>query len=201
MKSLRYTLIGEGFAEYEFIPSYLNWISKWHGIKFVQSKIRLPLSRPSGVSRVIENAEFLCEQSFYGTSPADLFIIGIDLDRADATDEQVHHKKRTLELEKSLGDFYSKLKQQIILFVPVQAIDYWIRYQQVTSVANSLESKSKDEIKQLVYGSKTPDRKQITRITRAIAEKADFDELARQSHSFKHFHEQVISFLKTAANP
>lgn len=199
MKPLRYTLIGEGFAEYEFIPSYLSWISRKYGVELIQSKIRLTLSRPSGVSRVIENAELLCGQSFYGGSPVDLFIIGIDLDRADPTDEQVHYKKRTAELSKSLGAFYPEFKKRIILFVPVQAIDYWVRYQQVTSVANSLESRNKNEIKQLVYGNKNPDRQHIVRTTRAVAEKADFDELARQSRSFKHFHDQVIDFLKTAA--
>ena len=36
----------------------------------------------------------------------------------------------------------------------------------------------------------------MERVARDIAEKADFDELAKQSRSFAHFHDQVITFLE-----
>ncbi|WP_262898063.1 hypothetical protein [Fibrella forsythiae] len=35
----------------------------------------------------------------------------------------------------------------------------------------------------------------MEKVAKEIAEQADFDELAKQSRSFCHFHEQVTAFL------
>ncbi len=199
MKKILYTLVGEGFAEYEFIPAYLEWVAERNRIEFIRTRIQVAVSKQGGISRVLEEIKPLCELSFVSDKPVNLFVAGIDLDKSDYTDEQEHHEIRKFQLIKCLGKLHQKFGDKIILFVPIQAIDYWIHYQQVTPTANSLESKSKDEIKKLVYGRKDADRQQIKRIARTVGESADFDELAKQSRSFKHFHDQVSDFLNRAS--
>jgi len=198
MIQLSYTLVGEGFAEYEFIPAYFNWLSKLHKIDLIRSRVQLPISKQGGISRVFEAIKPLCEQSFLSNRPVNLFVAGVDLDKPDHTDEQTHWKSRTHELIKCLGKLHQKFEDKIILFVPVQAIDHWIHYQQDKSITHSLESKSRDELKKLVYGKKDADRQTIKRIARSIGEKADFAQLATQSKSFKRFHDRVTAFLNLA---
>jgi hypothetical protein len=94
-----------------------------------------------------------------------------------------------------MGKVYKQYKEKIILYVPIQAIDCWVYYIQHNATANSLESTNKDETKKKVYGEKNPDRQRIERIVREVAAKADFAKLAKQSRSFKHFHEQIVAFL------
>ena len=94
-----------------------------------------------------------------------------------------------------MGKVYKYYKKDIILYVPIQAIDCWIYYVQNNATANSLESTGKDEIKRKVYADKNPDRQRIEKVAREAGTKADFAKLAKQSRSFAHFHKQVIEFL------
>lgn len=94
-----------------------------------------------------------------------------------------------------MGKVYRQYEDRIILYVPIQAIDYWVHYVQQNATANSLESTSKDETKRKVYGEKNPDRQRIEKVVREAAAQADFAKLAKQSRSFAHFHKQVTDFL------
>jgi hypothetical protein len=197
-QKLTYTLISEGFAEYEFIPAYVNWIVKRQFVdcQVVQTNIRIAISKNSSVSKVLQSAATFCEQSFADTrNPCDLFIIGIDLDEPDFTDELDLHTKRLQELKEKMGKVYRLYEGQIVTYVPIQAIDYWIRYAQQDATPNSLESAGINETKQKIYGEKNPDRQKISKVVKAVAEKADFDRLARQSRSFARFHQQMVNFL------
>ncbi|MCY7352979.1 MAG: hypothetical protein LH606_20365 [Cytophagaceae bacterium] len=195
MKKVTYTLVGEGFAEYQFLPAYFDWVSKKYQVNLIRSKIQINISKPSGFSKVLKEVNSLCVQSFVSAKPVDFFVAGIDLDETDFTDTLEHHQKRVNELIVRLGKLHKQFSHQIILFVPIQAIDHWINYQQVDSIANSLESKSKKEIKRLVYGHEDAKRFHIERISLTVGKNADFDELAKQSRSFRHFHNQVQQFL------
>ena len=61
--------------------------------------------------------------------------------------------------------------------------------------SNSLESIGKDETKKRLYGNDINETK-IEKIAKEVAEKADFEELAKQSKSFKLFHEQIKNFIR-----
>jgi hypothetical protein len=201
-KRLRYTLIGEGFAEYEFIPAYLEWVAGNQSIKMQvsQTKIRLPISKNPSVSKILTEAGTMCAQTFADKKdPCDLCIIGIDLDQPDHTDELDYHKKRIDELTTKMGKVYTVYKDQLIIYVPIQAIDCWISYLQQHVAANSLESIAKETTKKVVYGESKPDRQRIVQVVRAAVANADFNELAKQSRSFRHFHNQVTSFLEAFA--
>ncbi len=197
-KSLRYTLISEGFAEYQFIPIYMSWASKQTGnLQVTRTNIQIAITKNPSVSKVLQEAATLCARSFADDkNPCDLFIAGIDLDKPDFTDELEWHDKRIREMKEKMGKVYRLYEDKIILYVPIQAIDCWVHYVQQNATANSLESTSKDETKKKVYGEKNPDRQRIEKVVREAATNADFPKLARQSRSFNHFHKQILAFLE-----
>ncbi|WP_421826695.1 DUF4276 family protein [Larkinella sp.] len=206
MTKLIYTLVGEGFAEYAFIPAYLKRMAENRSVQFVRSNIRIAISANPSASKVIEKAAQFCEQALVSESH-ELFIIGIDLDKADFPPELMHHTKRRNELVAKLGKLHKTFEKKIVLYVPIQAFDHWLYYQcykvnlkEVKPTPNSLEAKHQDEIKTRLYGKKAADRLTMEKIAKTVAEKADFDELAKQSRSFDHFHKQIVTFLASYNN-
>ncbi len=197
MNKLVYTLISEGFAEYQFIPAYMDWMSRQSGqLQTVRTKIQIAITKNPSVSKVLQEAGTLCAQTFADKrNPCHLFIAGIDLDTTDFDDDLPLHRKRLDELKGRMGKVHRLYEQKIILYVPIQAIDYWIGYSQYNATPNSLESFSKDDIKKKVYGDKNPDRQRIEKTVREIASTTDFRRLAKQSRSFNHFHKQVEAFI------
>ncbi|MFN8355329.1 MAG: hypothetical protein U0Y10_12815 [Spirosomataceae bacterium] len=196
MKKIKYTLLGEGFAEEEFIAIYLKKV----GVKLdfeLQRNTKLKLTNPNK-ERVLENAKNFCIRSLSDLRD-DLFVVGIDLDEADYSLEKFEAAKQ--KVEQAIGKNYEQFKTQVIIFVPIQAIDYWLYYQyyklQNTKkpADNSLESKTKNEVKNRIYPEKN--ERAIRKIARQVSEKADFEELAKQSSSFKDFHKQTQSFLNS----
>ncbi len=196
-KTLRYTLVSEGFAEYKFIPAYMEWAAKETGdLQVVRTNIQIAITKNPSLSKVLQEAAILCARSFADDrNPCHLFIAGIDLDEPDFTDDLELHGKRLRELKERMGKVFKQYEAQTILYVPVQAIDCWVYYVQQNATANSLESTGKNETKRKVYGEKNPDRQRIEKVVREAAAQADFAKLAKQSRSFKHFHNQVIAFL------
>lgn len=199
MKKLIYTLLGEGIAEDAFIPAYIQSVAKVKNIQTVRSRLKISTSSKPSMSKVLDHLESFCIQSLVQNNEQ-LFIAGIDLDKPDHTDKQELYKARIQELKNKLGTLYGKYENKIILFVPVQCIDHWLYYQYYKidksekPSNNSLESQSGKEIKKMLYGNRR-DGGQIKEITAKIIKDCDFDELAKQSRSFRNFHEKVTKFI------
>ncbi|GAB4045797.1 hypothetical protein [Spirosoma litoris] len=199
MKSpLVYALIAEGFAEYSFIPVYVKRLATEKGLQVKRSSLDLLKKQPSK-SKVLQEAEELCLKALRDEEQ-DFCIIGIDLDGPDQTDEQNEHTLECTKLNKALGTAYKRYKEHIIVYVPIQAIEHWLAYQAYHLKINEkptkgvLEKLHQKELKRLLYRDKD-DRRKMQSIAQDIAEKADFNELAKQSRSFSHFHKQVTAFL------
>lgn len=203
-KPILYTLIAEGFTEYKFIPVYLNRLAEGMDLRTKRSSVGLSKSHPSkskiltvvyrlGISALQENNH-------------DLFLVGVDLDQPDHTPEQSHHAAQLDELSAALKTLRTSYSDRIVLYVPVQSIESWLAYQAYKTTGSacppghSMESKKQNELKKLLYGNKDADSLKMETVAEAIARKADFTELARQSRSFKHFHDQVIDFLNRASS-
>lgn len=203
-KKLTYTLLGEGFAEYAFVKIYLERLvnDKKDNIQVVSSKLMKPSGGKSSSSQVLANIKNLCIKSFVSRDDIQIFIAGIDLDQTDNDPDLPKYKARIKEMTDKLGkELYERYQHKIILFVPIQAIDYWVLYQHYRSTNedkpkdNSLESIAKDAVKKRLYGANANEIK-IERIVGEVATKADFEELSKQSKSFKIFHEQLKVFVK-----
>jgi hypothetical protein len=199
---LTYTLLGEGYAEYAFLEIYLRRMyAKYKpDTQLVSSRLMIPKGGISNSSRVLANLLKHCQTSFINRNDVQIFIAGIDLDTTDFEDDLPNHKARIKEMTDKLGRLYGLFQDKIILFVPIQAIDFWILYQyyhlenNLKPTNNSLESFSKNDTKKKLYGNNINQTK-IERIAKDVAEKADFEELAKQSKSFKLFHEQIKLFI------
>jgi hypothetical protein len=202
-KKLTYTLLGEGFAEYAFLEIYLRrmYANSKPDTQLVSSRLMIPKGGVSNSSRVLANLLKHCQTSFISRNDVQLFIAGIDLDTTDFEDDLPKHKARIKEMTDKLGKLYGHFQDKIILFVPIQAVDCWILYQsyrlknETKPANNSLESINKNDTKKRLYG-KDINQTKIERIAEQVAEKADFEELAKQSKSFKLFHEQLKKFIE-----
>ena len=196
MKKIKYALLGEGIAEYEFIPAYLKKIGDF--LEFdIQRNRKLQLNNPNK-SEVLKNAQNFCIRSLSDHGDQ-LFIVGVDLDQTDYLPELEKFISEKKVVERAIGKDYKQFQDRVVIFVPIQAIDCWLLYQHYRLTnskkppPNSLESLPKDEVKHKVYSKN--DGQHIRKISLQIAEKADFDELAKQSASFSDFHSQVKTFL------
>lgn len=203
-KKLTYTLLGEGFAEYTFMKIYLERLvaDKKENIQVISSKLMKPSGGKSSSSQVLANIRNLCIKSFVSRNDIQIFIAGIDLDQNDNDPDLPKYKTRLKEMTDKLGkELHELYRNKIILFVPIQAIDCWILYQHyrlkndAKPTNNSLESVNINDTKKRLYG-KDFNQTKIERIAEQVAEKADFEELAKQSKSFKFFHEQVKNFIE-----
>ncbi len=199
-EKLTYTLLGEGYAEYAFLEIYLRRVFEKEkpNIQLVSSRQMKPSGGKSSSSVILSKIKDHYITSFINKNDVKLFIAGIDLDESDFEDDMPKYQARIEEIKSKIGKLYSKFEDKTILFVPIQAIDYWVLYQDKSEgkIANSsLEAKSKDEIKKQLYGTSNANQIKIEKVAIEVAQKADFEELAKQSKSFKLFHNQVKSFI------
>lgn len=199
-EKLTYTLLGEGYAEYAFLEIYLRRVFEKEkpNIQLVSSRQMKPSGGKSSSSVILSKIKDHYITSFINKNDVKLFIAGIDLDESDFEDDMPKYQARIEEIKSKIGKLYSKFEDKTILFVPIQAIDYWVLYQDKSEgkIANSsLEAKSKDEIKKKLYGTSNANQIKIEKVAIEVAQKADFEELAKQSKSFKLFHNQVKSFI------
>jgi hypothetical protein len=196
-KRLDYTLIAEGYAEYAFIPTYLRLVATQHQVQAVKSNIGFK-GQNAGKSKVLKEAELLSTAAILQNHQ--LIVIGVDLDAADHEREQPKHTAECDLLIKALGKSYKNYGDRIVHFVTVQAIEQWMAYQAYKIglaekfSENSQESKHQSELKKLLYGAKE-NGPNMDRVAEKIALSADFNELAKQSRSFAHFHKQITTFL------
>lgn len=82
---------------------------------------------------------------------------------------------------------------KIILMIPVQCVEYWLRYLKENKMNPGFhivfENERKKTIKKNIYGNASSSEKK--RIILELSTNIDLDFLASKSHSFRHFFELV----------
>jgi hypothetical protein len=119
MKKLTYTLIAEGHAEYAFLEKLIESIAGTYNLQTKKTPLKISASANPSKSKVLAEINTFCNRSFQPAVNADLFIAGVDLDEADHSLER-HNQ----EIKSKLGKLHTLYGEKIILFVPIQAIDY-----------------------------------------------------------------------------
>lgn len=199
MKQIKYTLIGEGFSEEYSLPIILSQLGKDKEWRFVRSK-RLKITQSSNPSKtkIINKASVFSKTSLF-LHKDDVFIIGVDLDSNDLSPDMNKFENQKKEILEKVD---TKFHLKTLVFVPIQAFDYWLLYQKYRIddsckkyPVNGLESKDKKEIKKLLYGTESPSERIIKKICTAISEKADIQEMCKQSKSFNKFITELIEKL------
>ena len=198
MKTINYNLLCEGYSEHYSLPKLLEEFGKQEAFIFKRSKLRIKNSSSPSKSKVIQKtAEFATETLV--VENLDLFIVGVDLDQPDFSDETPIWQKQHDELLTSID---KQLRDKVVIFVSIQAFDYWLLYQKYKidnsqkPIANSLESRSKNDIKKSLYGKSFPSEYEIKKICELISSKIDIKELQTQSKSFNKFISSLNTILK-----
>lgn len=125
----------------------------------------------------------------------DLCLVGLDSD-------DDNHLEKYAQMQEKLE--ISGLENNGIIFIPVQAIEYWLWYIKVKKADNTIEitaiidkSMERKELKTLVYGRKKPTNKLSNPIVESLSKNIDFSWLTDHSASFRHFYDSFYHYLKT----
>lgn len=197
MTKIRYTLLAEGIVENEFIPGLFKKLSAGKNITISKSSLSIKQSSGPSKSKVLKLVNLFAKNSIL-VNDEQLFLVGVDLDSADHDLSQLHEQEK--QIRALIPDGVDENKA--IVFVPIQAFDHWLLYQNYKikrsekTTANSLESKSSGEVKKSLYGVSNPDGYLIKSTTKKILDVLDVEELSKQSKSFKHFYDQLPKILK-----
>ncbi len=126
----------------------------------------------------------------------DLCLVGRD---SDDNEHHVLYKKMESDLVES------ELTDKALLYIPVQAVEYWLWYIKVKKENPGVENtlvidrvKSRQELKQDVYSSTRAriSNKKSNPIVEALSKDIDFDWLKLHSNSFEHFYNLFENYLK-----
>jgi hypothetical protein len=123
----------------------------------------------------------------------DLCLVGLDSDDDNHADK--HGQMQEALEESGLGN-------NGVIFIPVQAIEYWLWYIKVKKGDGSIETTpnidatmERKELKTLVYGRKKPTNKVSNPIVESLSQNIDFPWLTAHSASFKHFYDTFQNYL------
>ena len=122
----------------------------------------------------------------------DVFFLGRD---ADSQKEKVY-KEMLGKIESSLDEYW---REKIIIFLPVQCTEYWLRYIKELKKGMTVDSigefeiQRRKRIKSNIYGNKKWDERQA--YIQELCSDIDISSLCQLSESFNHFVESIQSFL------
>lgn len=187
------SILVEGITDEYFLSNYLKKLARENGILLSISR-----SKVVGKDEVLKNVSAVANDCL-NIKNQDFFVVGIDLDTNDP--DNTLHSKELKKIEEKLPKVN---RDKAIIFIPIQVLDTWLLYQAHKMgnkykkyPNNGLESRESDTVKRELFNVSKPNRNMIkTLCDNLITNKADFDELAKQSKSFKHFHQQVVKFLE-----
>ncbi|MEN0051343.1 MAG: hypothetical protein AAF806_30035 [Bacteroidota bacterium] len=124
----------------------------------------------------------------------ELCFIGLD---ADDHEHEAYFQEMKAELEAY------DLADKALIFIPVQAIEYWLWYIKIKKENPDLDqvdqienSKIRSAMKQLVYGRKRPRTKISNPVVRNLSQDIDVDWLRQCAASFDHFCAHFEAYLE-----
>ena len=122
----------------------------------------------------------------------ELCFIGLDCDDKE-------HAAYYAEMQEELKE--DGLQNNAIIFIPVQAIEFWLWYIKVNkenpNLANTaiIDSDSRKDLKKRVYNRKRPTNKYSNPIVEQLSQGVNFEWLTTHSASFKHFYDLFNNYL------
>lgn len=188
-KPFIYGILCEDKAHRNFIERYLDQVHTDLFLEHDEFRWRIHAANAKEVDDSIPDATRLGFVRYN----LDILIVGRDADSID------HRRIETLKTNLHTSCSYHHPK--VVLMVPVQCIEHWLLYikrhtENPGSTKNeTLEPVKRPECKKLVYGdAKKPDNQVI--IASELLAHLDVNWLVSRSESFKHFHQQVETFIQ-----
>lgn len=180
---ITYGFFGEDEAQRNFLEKYLNHQYPDTFIEDENERWRFKATNGDQVDKLLPDAlrqRILLE--------LDVLFVGRDVDT---------EHKTTIKIRQEV--YAGKCKgHPVVLMLPVQCIEYWLwyikRHRDEPGKHSSLESNPRTAAKKAVYGDTNIVRKQIP-LANDILGHFDVSWLESRSESFKHFHNQVKTFI------
>ena len=191
MKILKYGFFGEDEPLRIFLQNYLRTIST-EQIQFAKDIPFAKRFKVANKKQVDTQFAEVCERGLTDYRQ-DCIFVGRDLDTFDSTIFQ----QKLGAMQQQAGRWV----KQTLFLIPVQCIEHWLWYlkwrQENPSATKNinLESRTRGEAKQMVYGSHKPPPKLSIPIVDALSSQFDVEWLCTRSESFNTFHQAVIRFL------
>lgn len=198
MKILKYGFFGEDSAQFIFLQNYLNHFTTQceKNIKFITDDEFCKKYKGKGRTNVEKLYKEMVQIGIEYWQQ-NVFFIGID---ADTEYFNVMEK----EFSTIKNTIFPKFQNQTCILLPIQAIEYWLWYLKLkienpsTNKNEPLEKYPRTRAKEMVYGMVRPTNEHSDPIVRKLSSKIDIQWLESRSESFRHFHNQVIEFVKNS---
>lgn len=180
---ITYAFFGEDEAQRNFLEKYLNHQFPDTFIEDENERWRFKATNDKQVDKLLPDA--LRQRTLLGL---DILFVGRDID----TDQ----KPKILEKQ---SEYASTCRNQpAVLMMPVQCIEYWLwyikRHRDEPGKNTPLESQTRLQAKAAMYAGTNVVAKQIL-LANDILGSLDVSWLESRSESFKHFHNQVKTFI------
>jgi hypothetical protein len=195
MKTLKYGYFGEDSAQQIFLENYLGQLPDYlnlQGIIAFEKDATFKLigkDKPTVLKLFAEAV-----QKGLAHHDQDVFFIGVDSDDDD-------YRKLHSQM---VGKLVPIFQQQTFIFIPVQCIEHWLLYlkfkkEHPQSNKNEVfERVARPDAKKRMYGFPRPVASKQAEIVITFTQNREIEWLENRSDSFRHFHSQVIDFLKKA---
>ncbi|MGA0555534.1 hypothetical protein ACO2Q8_02715 [Larkinella sp. VNQ87] len=187
IKPIRYGLLCEDMPQRHFLDAYLNLCFTGRFEKDEDFGWQIHTTTAKEVENTLPDA---LRKGFTKFKLGTLFV-GRDADSGD-------RKKVDSLISKLAGICQSY--PQAILVVPVQCIEHWLWYlkwrqdNHLSTKNVSFEQFDRRDAKRAVYGGSIKIDKQLEEVSKLV-QSLDVYWLESRSESFKHFHQQVVTFL------
>jgi hypothetical protein len=193
MNKLTFGFFGEDAAQKQFLMAYLD--QQYPDLFIETDNYDWKKIKPRNNTDVDKSLKSAAFQAFTKYRLNVLFV-GRD---TDATDTRKINSLRE-ELAQKCGSY-----KGAVLMVPVQCVEHWLWYLKWKldnpgkTKNQPLESQMRDKAKDIVYGENSKSESHpSSRID--LLNHLDVAWLESRSESFRHFHQQVITFLKAQEN-
>lgn len=178
-----YAFFGEDEAQRNFLEKYLHQEYSDTFVEDENQRWRFRATNDNQVDKLLPDA--LRQRALLGL---DVLFVGRDID----TDQ----KPKILEKQ---AEYANKCHgQPAILMLPVQCIEYWLwyikRHREEPGKNTPLESQTRSQAKEAMYANTNVVAKQIL-LANDILVHLDVLWLESRSTSFRHFHNQVKTFI------
>ena len=196
MKTINYGIFAEDEANKIFIKNSVPQLVSHLGYG---GKVSFNLQSDFTSMATAKNGKYVFENFIMFISNGikyfslDLCLVGLD------ADDEAHAEKYSAMYEKLVSNNLSK---KGLIFIPVQAIEYWLWYLKV-KIDNpqlegtpAIEAKSRQDLKKWIYNRKKPTNKKSNPLVAELSKNIDFDWLNAHSASFKHFFVLFNNYLK-----
>lgn len=195
MKTLKYGYFGEDNAQQIFLENYLSqlpiYLTIGDKITFEKDEyFKLKGENKPNVLKLFAEAA----QRGLAYYQQDVFFVGVD------SDDEDHGKLYSQMVDKLFPAF----KHRTFIFIPVQCIEHWLLYlkfkkEHPNSNKNEVyERVARPDAKERMYGSRRTVADKQAKIVAEFTQNMEIEWLKNRSDSFRHFHSQVIEFLKKA---